>query len=1322
MDGLSNSAILSLYQDRTGIMWFGTYDGLNLYDGVSVTPFSIPNQQYLSGNIIKYMLETDDDMWVLTNYGVNRVDKQSRSIVSYPLSKGGLKIRQSKQGDVFVLFNNYKLHYQRHKSDSLVELTGYTPDWMYVQDIYIDNNHLLTFSRDGIISYPLQTHDDKHYSLGAPQTIDSLYIQYTHKDWEDTYVISFAGDLYRYDIDSNHKIPIANIKEEITQRGAISSIVQLGGCYFISFLNNGVIKLSPQNNGKEYHKEDLGIRSGIFCLLKDRFQDILWIGTDGQGVYLYSEEPYSVRSVTYQDLNMKIGKPVRSLFLDHDQTLWLGIKGEGLLKIPHYDVNRNTTDYHTELLTTANTPLLNSSVFAFAKSRRPIFWIGTDGGINYYSYADNRIQSLQVPRKLSYVHDLYEENDSTLWIATAGPGIIKAYIEGTNDAPRITHFTSYTIDEGHLSSNYFFTIGTDRDGHPLFGNRGNGVFRIEGNQLVSVPLRSSYDNPTVNDIFSIVSSDSTIWLGSSYGLIKQTTEYETCFNRENGFVNSAIHSIEPDTQQNLWIATNRGLVCFHTPTNNYQTYDLNKGLRIIEFSDGASLRTDHALFFGGINGFAIVQADTTRLAQTEYMPPIRFTRLQILGKEANFHDHTKQENGQTLLTLSHDQDYFNLGYVVADYINASNYTYLYKLEKESPWVDNGKNHSIQFTRLTPGQYTLYIKYRNQVTGRESDTYTIHIHITPPWYWSLPALVAYWLLTIVLIIAAVWIWICKRQHKQQEAMKKLEQEHREEVYEEKLRFFTNITHEFCTPITLIYGPCERILGYKHTDDFIRKYIQLIKWNAERINALIQEMIDFRRIETGHKERKVRPVQVSQVCSDITASFFPIAEQNRIRFTNDIQPNVEWNTDKSCFTKILSNLVSNAFKYTPIDGEIRITLKLKDNNLYLSVYNTGKGIREEDKQHIFNRYTVLDNVEENFVGGLSSRNGLGMAICHSMTKLLEGDIRIESEAEKYARFIVILPSLTATVPTVSEEETGFRSDSFSPMKITDTPVVSAKSEINTESSNDSAKSRVLVIDDNADILELLSDSLSAHYLVLTATDAEKGLALLKRETPDLIVTDIMMPGIDGIQLTRLIKGNKHTMHIPLIILSARNTSDEQVKGLDSGADAYIGKPFNIDYLRATVDRLIENKNRMREYYNSSACAFDYSNGQLMEKEDKDFLNSVTEFIDKNIENAELSPEDLATYLQMSVRALYRKLKDLNQLPPKDFIKRHKIIFSAKLLRTTTLTIQEVIYSSGFNNRAHFYKEFAKYYQTTPKEYRNNNKQKDELDTTKMRKRSK
>lgn len=1313
-DGLTNSAILSLLVDSQGFLWIGTCDGVNIYDGSNVYQArQLPEYAGISGNIIENVIESSPGtLWIQTNYGFNQVKTFEGILKVFPEFQGKEKIKAKPDGTVYVLAENSTLSYYSDTDDEFIKLVRLDCNFNDVKDFSVTDSYIRVFTSTGVVDYPLSHNQHNGIVVGTSVKVNNIPTLYAFNDGDFTIAINAEGDILEYRPGDSQPVKLHNILSDMKRRGEISALVRdANGNIFISFYTDGVIKVS-KTMSSGYSTDDLGIKVGVFSLEKSDQQNVIWIGTDCHGVYTYTTEAYSIQSIRFNDFGNKITRPVRAIHLDEYNNLWLGTKGDGLLLVKDFNVSDGRHHGPETLYSTANSPLCNNSVFAFARSSRPILWIATDDGLNYYSYTDQSIHRIKTgDKQLIRISSLIEADDSTLLATTIGYGVFRARITGPADQPVLTDIRQYSIDNGNFSSNYFFSQALDNNGIPLLCNRGFGAFQLIGDSLQTIHYDTDrYDNKTILDVFSAIRDKDIIWLGTGNGLMKLTESNEQLFaGSENGFINNTIHAMLRDNDGNIWLSTNQGLIRFDCLTERSHVFARNYGLTVNEFSDGAAFKTPSVLFFGGVDGIAIIAKNPEFRVHGKYQPEMCVFQLRISGHDARLHDHITYKNGRAQLHLDNDQNYFSVTFTCPDYLNSGAYTYFYSLDGKI-WINNGPSGHVSFTRLAHGTYTLMVQSINSNTGIESPVYCIDITIDAPWYLTTLAKIIYMLIAVALLALLARMYIQRQKNRQRQQLEKMEQAHREEVYEEKLRFFTNITHEFCTPLTLIFGSCERILASADANDHMLKYINLIRSNTERLNSLIQDLIDFRRIETGHKKRVIHSVGVSELSNDIYRQFNVIAEQNSIHFVNEIAPGITFNTDYKAILRIMSNLLSNAFKYTPTGGVVKFGLMVDEQgNLSISVYNTGKGIPETDKEKIFNRYSILDNVEENATRGLSSRNGLGMAICCSLVEMLDGSIDIDSEVGRYALFTVTLPPIAQT-----------ENDSLSDGRPVDTMTSHAIPAVTETDNTDSTPGNtvqvkgqdfILVIDDNKDILTLLSDSLS-EYNIVTATNAVQALETLKNQKIDLIITDVMMPGIDGVTLTRQIKGNPHTMHIPLIILSAKNTSDEKVNGLASGADAYIGKPFNLSYLRAVIVRLLETQSRMKQYYNTSASAFEYNNGHLVDKESKVFIDSMIEFIDSNIDDTELSIEQVAKHMQMSVRNLYRRFKELELPSPNDFIKNHRITFAAKLLVTTSLTVQEIIYRSGFNNRSHFYREFDKQYGMTPKDYRNNNKTKTDL----------
>ena len=1233
-EGMTNSAVLSVCEDSSGLLWIGTCDGVNLYDGYTVYPLSdIYPSTPLSGNIVEGILETaPGEMWIRTNFGINRLNTPTGELKVFPQFHGREKVRKHND-KLYLVGEDHHLYVFDPAIDDFTIVENATINRDSLFEIGFVADQLITFGYDGIKSIML-TFDNGRVTASKPVTVDATPLRYATPNGTEIVNVTADGIMRNFHFDTFMNDSVASLAALGKQRGEFASIINdRHGSWFVAFETDGVVRFDNNDPSTAY---DLGVEVGVFCQLASNNQDVVWIGSDCRGLYTYSTDKIGLQSITFDQLGHRISHPVRSVYVDADNTLWLGTKGDGLLRVT--DFSTATGGYSDlQLFTSGNSPLCHNMVFAIAPSFHRRLWIGTEEGINTYNYTTGRIEPVHTDANLRWVHGLYEQSDTVLWIATIGQGVWRAKLNPRDGS--ITSMKQYTVDDGKFASYYFFTLSVDSDGEPVFGNRGLGVFMLDhqADTLKLLPLRNTYDTKTVSDVFAVVRQGSKMWLGTGHGLLEQTADSERLyFGVQEGFVNSTIHSLVKADDNNLWISTNRGLVRLDPETGHTNIIDRLSGLRISEFSDGAGFLTpDSAVIFGGIDGIAVITTYPSFSDSGPYLPKIRLLGLSIGGDNEDLPRYYSYK--ENLLTLSHDDHYFALTFATPDFNNAYN-SYSFSLDNRE-WLNNGNSNTISFTNMQPGLYKLYVKYINRQTGTESAVYMMNIRVTPPWYLSTPMKLLYLIAVLGLLGLLAYALVRRQKQRQAEALVALEQKHTEEVYEEKLKFFTNITHEFCTPLTLIYGPCERILSYEHSDGYIRKYVSLIRSNTERLNNLIQEIIDFRRIETGHNLRKVRHIDVSDLCNDIVESFSDLAERNGVTVVNEVEPDLTWDTDYRCVSKVITNLISNAFKYTPTGGTIRISLASADGKLRFSVYNTGKGIREEDKAKVFNRYAILDNVEENATRGLSARNGLGMAICQSMVDILEGTIEIDSRVGEYACFIVTLPSLDITESDEAPVKPAM------PLPVSDTPEKAELPEkaVTVVKPDDATRRRILVVDDNEEMLTLLADSLS-EYDVTTATDGSKALQLITESTPDLVITDIMMPGTDGLELTRQIKSNSHTMHVPLIILSAKNSNAEMIQGIESGADIYIGKPFSFSYLRAVISRLFDYNRQLREYYNSSASAFEYTGGQLVDREGKEFIDKVTSFIDANIDDANLSPDLLAQHLNTSVRNLYRKFKDL------------------------------------------------------------------------------
>ena len=1307
-NGLSNSAILSLYQDHQGVIWIGSCDGLNIFDGTNIHVYNPvnPTKAPLSGNLINDIMETEKDvLWIQTNYGLDRLDTKLQISKSFTEFKDKNYMAKSRDNDLFIVKDDGYIYYYQPEKQLFQKLEVPQIAFGHVLSTIIDKNNILWVFTSNNDTRSYQIIKNKEEIALTPNNLfkHSEQLLWAFAEEDLVYFIDKTYSLYEYDFGNQQQYFIADLKAEVETRGEVSSIIKQQNDYYIGFKSSGLIVLKYMSDQKiKYQMQDTEIHSGIFCLMKDKYQDIVWIGTDGQGVYMYFNDTFSITNTLLDTPVYQINNPVRTVYYDEEQTLWIGTKGGGILRIRNYSPETNAA-VSFDRISISNSTLTDNTVYCFAPGSANRLWIGTENGLNYYSYQNKQLKAFTViadGKKVKYVHSINELNDTTLWVSTVGEGIVKVILDKAGSSPSVKSATRIVLDDGRMASNYFFTSFQENDSILWFGNRGYGAYRlnVETEQLTPYRFDNVVNSQTANDIFAIYKNEKGYWLGTSSGLLHFNEDYSHYHDRADLFSNNTVHGILEDQQNNLWISTNQGLVRFNPKTNTGQTYDRENGLEVTEFSDGAFYKDSRTetLFFGGTNGFVTVKPNAYIMA--DYMPQINLKGLSIFGKEYNIHDFLHDKKGKKILQLDYSRNFFCIDFMAIDYINGNNYSYSYKLDEvSSQWIESGTSASAIFSNLAPGQYTLLVKYKNNMNGKECEPQKLLIQITPPWYLSNWAYILYFILIALFCILAVYRIVHQYRRKQHRMIEKLNREKKEEVYESKLRFFTNITHEFCTPLTLIYGPCEKILAYPQSDSYIRKYGKMIQQNTEKLNGLILELLEFRRLETGHKVLSIQRLSVSDKLRNIAESFCELAENKNLNYRLDIEPDIEWNTDISCFSKIVNNLISNAFKYTPEEGNITIGLKVENQLLTLNISNSGKGIAKENLAKIFDRYKILDSFEMN---GKNSRNGLGLAICKNMVTLLNGEINVSSIQNEITTFTVTLPELS---PTAQEAETPQKVYETGPLNTNTEPMELEQTTVNF----DTSKHTVMIIDDDPSMLWFVSEIFVDKYNVLSFNNAAEALASLELKQPDLIISDVMMPEIDGLSFAQKIKQNKLWSHIPLILLSALHHEDDQVKGIEAGAEVYVTKPFNVKYLEKVVYRLIKRESDLKEYYSSIFSSFKVENGNCIHKEDQEFLDKVIETIEKNITNPDLSVELLSSDLGYSTRQFYRKLKPITDKSPADIIKEYRLTMAERLLLTKNYTIEEIMDKTGFNNRGTFYKLFSQRFGMPPRQYREQQK---------------
>jgi len=1309
-NGLSNSAVLSLYQDPKGYVWVGTYNGLNRYDGKFVESFYLgeDGNGTQSSNIIQKIQGADaNHLWVSAYMGLSKFSTTLNKVVeNYPSYSSPYNLATNgKQLTCLVAKRRFISVYDK-TGKRFVDVPSPDIDPLKVITTFIDQkNDLWVFTSDNQVwtmNITWSSSQSKPVIKPRIRKINALPIVKVYEENGIIFFVDTTGNLFSYDIDRERSTYIRNIKGLLFQYGNLSSIIAYHDDLLISFSGSGIFKLVAAN---KYAEQMLDFSSGVFCMHKDKNQDVVMIGSDGQGLVIYSQKMSIFNTIKSESLPFRVSKPIRSIYTDKYNALWIGTKGDGLIRISDYDKfeDQSIPKSHVKHYTMRE-GLTSNQVYDIVSSRfHDINWLATEGpGLSYYSYKDQEIHTLLngTSSPIIAVHSVLEESDTTLWLATSDYGFLKVNYKKAGQVFKVTNIDTYLFKRGKKIVRDFFSMLKDKNGIFWIGSRGDGVIRFD-------PIKKSYHflttgkgfNSTTDDILSTCfSTDSMLYFGSSAGLVKiirasGKMKLEGISNNNYGnTMREMIHGMQLDKTGCIWMSTNRGLLKYNPLNDDFNKYINHTGLDVIEFSDNADYTCPYTdrIFFGGIDGLVWIEQNIPN--DKGIQPPIYFDGLKLNGRKMVLTDFMKKGKKGDYLELTHHQNSFSVSFIAIDYLHGSNMEYLYSMENyNNEWINANDLNEASFNALPPGHYILKVKCKNDIFDNESKLYSLTIVILPPWYLSFLALIIYSLLFIGLIVFSIFYFQKNIRKKQQEFNKLIIEKNKEVLYETKMKFFTNITHEFLTPLTLIQGPSERILTYKNSDEYILKYASILHMNVDRLQLLIHEIINFsKQVEFGNYERTVGRVHLNPVVKSIHLGFSEIIESNLIDFKVEMEEGLYWNTDVSCLNKILMNLISNAFKYTPQGGKITVSLKKAEDELVIVVYNTGKGIPKNEIRKVFDRFRILDNMENEESLDSFSRNGLGLSICYNMTQLLKGQVHVKSEEGKFAEFTVQLPYLPLTVklkevslnqPTEKQEE----SNTKKPEAI-------------------SSSKKILVVDDNRDIVWMVSELMSDKYQIIKAYNVQEALILLDNDLPELIVTDLIMPGdLDGADLIRRLKSNRFTSHIPIIVVSAKNTMEDQMEGMEYGADLYVTKPFSLSYLRTMIEHLIDKKSVLRDYFNSPLSAVELKGGQLIHQEEQDLLMQVNRIIDENLSKGELRPELIAEMLKLSPQVFYRRFKAISSLSPSEFVKKYRFAVAAKLLISTSLSVQEVIYKVGINNRSYFYREFSKIYHTTPKDYR-------------------
>lgn len=1326
-EGLSNSSVNIVFQDSNQLMWFGTWDGLNRYNGKEFRVYkpATGNAESISNNIIRDIIEEKKDiLWIATDFGINR-----------------LNIREERFERFFVdslhreITNEHSYLIAGNRSGSIIAS-------VYQQGIYffhsinnrfepLDIDEKLNIRKiilDEADQLWILTREKKLYKIKLQQQLDRLIVsdvdQFTLvNSIENVFISSSGNPVFQT---TNETIYLYDEKNKELKRISLND--KIGSLNDLGFLEESIY-LATSKGLYHYHPV-IGIQEVIsnstVLDIQVGSQNIIWAGTDMKGVYKivpFNElfKTYSLEN--YQQFQHFGNGAVRTFIEDEHQSLWVGTKGAGIV---NFTQNRETKELEYSDWYSTEDGLLSNSVFEIADDYRNTLWIGTDGeGINYYDKKAKRIYSLVFPENLilSSVYAILPDNDHVLWVGTSGYGMYKLEIDFFTHPYSVIDYKQFVFNEGEssLSNNIVYSIIKDGESHLWIGTRGGGVNRFNKNSREFEVFKLSGDNPNFygNDDVLCLFDDhkGNLWAGTSMGLNRLTWKSGPKpdiehFSEQDGMPNNTIHGILMDAKDNLWVSTNNGLAKLIPENGKFRivSFFTDDGLHDNEFSDGAyySSSVTSDFYFGGISGFC--RFNPLEIVQSEYMPVLWLDAFYLDNIQTNLSGYIVRKKNREVLTLSYKNNSFGFSFIPIDYLASNKCEIAYQLEGfHNEWVNIGTSNAVMFTNIPKGDYLLKIKSSNANKIWGETIFTLPVQITPPWWNSNMAYLLYTLLFLTLLFLVREVILYRLKVSNDLIMKELEKRKMEEIHQGKLSFFTNIAHEFSNSLTLIYGPCDKLIKENRNNNITRKYLQVIKSNSERMQHLIEQLVEFRKAETGHLQLKVETVDVHELIKYAIDNFLEILEQKKIAYSIiSSHENICWQTDRDSLEKIIFNLLSNAVKFTPEEHRIEVTLSLAEKMLCIEVSNSGVGINPECFDRLFDKFEVLNQFEKQLSFGNYPRHGIGLALCKNIVQVMNGDIRVNSDGVSFTSFVVELPELTLTA--VAAEDTAYREKGFTPHH-SDNCVHGEWLHENQALQEDTVHQGdefILVVEDDVEIRLMIKELLGSGYAILEASNGREALEMISKQRPLLVISDILMPVMDGVELVRRMKASDFTRHIPVILLSSRNSIESQIEGFETGADAYINKPFNFRHLEVLVKSLLNKKTILEDYNNSPYFALEQYEGSLIHKEDKALLVSILSVIYDNLNNEDLSIEFLASETTISKIQLYRKIKQITGKTPTEFIRSIRLKHAGKLLITTNKNVKEIMYSSGFSNKAYFYREFLKKYNKTPIEYRESGKQ--------------
>lgn len=1309
--GLSNNYVVSIAQDKQGFLWFATEEGLNKFDGTRFITY-LKNEdlkgQGITGNELNCLLDDPEDsvLWIGTQRaGLNAYDYVNHTFTFYKhqdenpeslITDDVTKVVAATDGNLWITTYWRGVDYFDKKAGKFIHYNTQTVPGLVSDNIWTvadggDGKLYMGHVHHGFSILSLKDKKVKNFIHDPkdPASLPGNGITCIYKDLSGNIWLGTDRGLALFNPEAENFIHFHNSEE-----GAFHTVFDIrqfdGNKLWIAFEFGGIaildltqrMFLSPDQVRFQYIKEgddEYSLsNSTVRCLFQDSFKNV-WAGIWGGGINFLSLESsyfniYSYSPIQHSGSSLN-NKTASSVCVASDEKLWVGTDGGGLNV---FDEGKRVAVYREE-----TGDLTSNSIQTTLCDAEGNLWFGSFmGGVDFYDMKKKGFHQIFPPDKAGEdVRALYEDGEY-VWIGTSN-GVYKVHLR---DKTIAGHYT--------LENNLVRCILKDNQNRLWIGTFGGGLGVYDDNfQCVKLfNVLSQFPSNTINAIY--IDGQQRIWIGTGEGLVcfpsSRSWDYKV-YRREEGLSNVHIRAVTEDSRGNIWVSTNKGISCLLKDKEIFYNYDHWDNVPMGNFMSGSVAEDkDGTLYFGSINGLCRFHPDM--VLEKRDSPAAIITEMRIFGplRDTDSNEKVMTLDRQSEVRLSYMQNNFSVTFNIQNYALANQVEYAYMLKGlENSWYTVTDPNSVTFRNLPPGNYCFKVKTRIRNQEWSEAVASLDIHINPPVWLTWWAKLGYIIVGVFILYIVLLVYKKRLDMESLYELEKKNHEHEQELNNERLRFYTNITHELRTPLTLILGPLEDMQKSNSLSGKDSQKISVIHQSAIRLLNLINQILEFRKTETQNKKLCVSRDNLAALVHEIGLKYKELNRKPDIDFCLEIEKeNMPLYFDKEVVTIILDNLISNAIKYTE-KGTITLRLhQVVRNNIHhteISVSDTGFGIAPDTLPRIFDRYYQEGSEHQ------ASGTGIGLALVKNLVVLHEGEIRVESSLNVGSTFYFSLLT-DNTYPHVLHADSTEK-------------IVAEKDEKeeNIESVH-SGKRILLIVEDNRDICDYIVESFSDDFDVRTAANGEQGLEQALGCIPDIIVSDIMMPVMNGIVMCKKLKEDLRTSHIPIILLTAKDSLQDKEEGYQVGADSYLTKPFSATLLHSRIHNLLESRKLLAERFNTNSVISDKRAAvtESMNKLDNEFLEKVNKLIEDRLSSEKIDIGYLADNMCMSNSTLYRKMKALTGLSTNEYIRKIKMQYAERLLLEGKYNISEIAFRVGINSPVYFRQCFKDEYGMAPSDY--------------------